>query len=71
MCFTSGEGDTVRCFQCDGGLQQWDPRDDPWIEHTRWFPHCAYVRQVKGVEYVELVQRAIRETAGEVKLRIF
>ena len=56
----------MRCFHCDGGLRRWDPRDDPWIEHTRWFSHCPYVRQVKGLEYVELVQRAIRESVAEV-----
>ena len=26
------------------------------MEHARWFPHCAYVRKVKGEDYIELVR---------------
>lgn len=45
--------DQVRCFYCDGGLRHWEPGDDPWIEHARWFPLCGYVRLVKGDEFVQ------------------
>lgn len=30
--------DDVKCFCCDGGLRCWEPGDDPWIEHAKWFP---------------------------------
>lgn len=46
-------GDQVRCFHCDGGLRHWDPEDDPWVEHARWFPSCAFVRLVKGQEFIQ------------------
>ncbi|GLV43984.1 Death-associated inhibitor of apoptosis 2 [Carabus blaptoides fortunei] len=46
-------GDQVRCFHCDGGLRHWDPEDDPWVEHARWFPGCAFVRLVKGQEFIQ------------------
>jgi len=33
-----GHGDNVKCFFCDGGLRNWEPGDDPWEEHAKWFP---------------------------------
>lgn len=51
--YYSGLGDLVKCFQCDGGLQEWNPSDDPWTEHALWFPHCSFVQMVKGAAFVE------------------
>lgn len=50
--YYEGVGDQVRCFHCDGGLKHWDPHDDPWTEHARWFPNCSFVRLIKGQEFV-------------------
>lgn len=50
--YYEGMGDQVRCFHCDGGLKHWDPHDDPWTEHARWFPNCSFVKLVKGQEFV-------------------
>lgn len=50
-CFV-GVGDQVRCFHCDGGLRHWDPDDDPWTEHARWFPSCSFIKLVKGQEFI-------------------
>lgn len=50
--YYENSGDQVRCFHCDGGLRHWDPQDDPWTEHARWFPSCAYVLMVKGQDFV-------------------
>ncbi|XP_057671931.1 death-associated inhibitor of apoptosis 2 [Diorhabda carinulata] len=50
--YYEGMGDQVRCFHCDGGLRTWDPHDDPWTEHARWFPNCAFVKLVKGQDFV-------------------
>jgi hypothetical protein len=49
----TGMNDQVRCFYCDGGLRHWEPGDDPWIEHARWFSQCGYVRLIKGDEFVQ------------------
>ncbi|XP_071443953.1 death-associated inhibitor of apoptosis 2-like [Hetaerina americana] len=54
--FYTGQSDQVRCFYCDGGLWNWQEEDDPWLEHTRWFPNCAYVLLVKGEAFVEAVK---------------
>lgn len=51
-----GTGDKVYCFFCGGGLFNWDPGDDPWEEHARWFPKCVFLRQCKGDEFVMKVQ---------------
>nr|CAD7455461.1 unnamed protein product [Timema tahoe] len=48
-----GVSDQVRCFHCDGGLSSWDPTDDPFVEHARWFPHCGYITLVRGTQFVK------------------
>ncbi|XP_052809867.1 uncharacterized protein LOC128238227 [Mya arenaria] len=63
--FFTGINDLCRCFTCDGGLQRWDRDDDPWLEHTRWFPHCSYVREMKGQEYIDMVQVAAQRAQLE------
>merc|ERR1712223_477309 len=50
--FYIGLSDQVKCFYCDGGLRNWQPEDDPWTEHARWFSECGFVRLVKGDEFI-------------------
>lgn len=52
-----GFADNVKCFFCDGGLRNWEPEDDPWHEHARWFPRCPYVRMTKGDAFIQDVQQ--------------
>ena len=47
-----GERDRVKCWYCNGGLQNWEQDDNPWEEHAKWFPLCEYVLQQKGPNYV-------------------
>lgn len=54
--FYAGFGDNVKCFYCDGGLRNWEPGDDPWSEHARWFPRCSFVRTVKGDQFIRSTQ---------------
>uniref|UniRef100_A0A9R1SQV8 RING-type E3 ubiquitin transferase n=2 Tax=Cyprinus carpio TaxID=7962 RepID=A0A9R1SQV8_CYPCA len=56
--FYTGHGDNVKCFFCDGGLRNWEPGDDPWQEHAKWFPQCEYLLQSRGREYVSNVQQS-------------
>ena len=51
-----GTNDRVKCFYCNGGLQNWDRYDTPWFEHAKWFPQCEFLLQQKGPEYVESVK---------------
>lgn len=55
--YYAGNGDYCRCYHCGGGLRNWEPGDDPWVEHARWFPNCLFVRQNKGERFVRLVQQ--------------
>ncbi|XP_076444797.1 baculoviral IAP repeat-containing protein 7-B-like [Babylonia areolata] len=60
-----GDGDKVKCFYCDGLLYNWEPEDDPFVEHVRWFPDCQYMKLVKGERFVEEVKSG-RPTQDEV-----
>ncbi|KAK3584079.1 hypothetical protein CHS0354_012546 [Potamilus streckersoni] len=63
--YSLGTADVVRCFACDGGLKNWEPEDDPWIEHARWFSSCDYVLHVKGEEFIQLVGLMDEESDDE------
>ncbi|XP_070190664.1 baculoviral IAP repeat-containing protein 7-B-like [Littorina saxatilis] len=54
--YYTGDGDKVKCFHCDVLLYNWDPEDDPFVEHARWFPDCEYIRLVKGEDFVRDVK---------------
>ncbi|KAI8742840.1 E3 ubiquitin-protein ligase XIAP [Biomphalaria glabrata] len=54
--YYAGYGDCTRCFYCGGGLRNWEDEDDVWVEHARWFPKCAFIRQQMGQVFVETVQ---------------
>ena len=54
--FYTGEGDITRCFCCDLGLAEWDPKDDPWVEHARHNPKCPFLNAQKSHEYIERIQ---------------
>ncbi|XP_019724066.1 baculoviral IAP repeat-containing protein 7 [Hippocampus comes] len=56
--FYTGHGDNVKCFYCDGGLRNWEPGDDPWQEHAKWFPRCEFLIQSRGQEYISNIQDA-------------
>ena len=50
------KGDHVKCFACNGALRDWEPKDDPWEEHARWFSHCNFIVAVKGKNYIKDIQ---------------
>jgi len=50
-----GDRDRVKCWYCNGGLQNWSFNDEPWFEHAKWFPLCEYVIQNKGPVFVDQV----------------
>lgn len=61
--FYVGYGDCVRCFFCGGGLRNWEPGDDAWVEHARWFQKCSFLLQNRGIDFVTLVQSVQNEQA--------
>jgi hypothetical protein len=62
--YYTGENKIVRCFYCDGALRNWESGDDPKVEHARWYPQCAYIRQYIGEDLYEAIQRKNRELKG-------
>ncbi|XP_067853233.1 E3 ubiquitin-protein ligase XIAP-like [Heptranchias perlo] len=54
--YSTGDGDNVKCFHCDGGLRNWEPSDEAWEQHAKWFPGCAFLVQQKGHGFVNDVQ---------------
>lgn len=67
--FYAGEDTIVRCFYCNGALRRWQPNDEPKIEHARWFPHCAYIRQFIGENLYQAIQRKNRELRAQQSLQ--
>ncbi|CAF1387990.1 unnamed protein product [Rotaria sp. Silwood1] len=58
--FYTGKKTIVTCFYCNGSFQSFGPKDNPMIEHARWFPHCAYARQLCGDDLYRRVQESQR-----------
>lgn len=54
--FYTGKSDQTLCYHCGEGLKDWEPQDDPWEEHAKWFPRCYYLLMVKGQEYVNSIR---------------
>ncbi|XP_052222882.1 uncharacterized protein LOC127838882 isoform X1 [Dreissena polymorpha] len=63
--YYTGVDDHCRCFACDGGLRKWEPGDDPWIEHCRWFPACPHAIETKGRDFIDLIQLSADQAADE------
>lgn len=53
--FYSGTGDRTVCYFCGRGLRDWEPGDDPWLEHELWFPGCWHVQLHKGNDFVRAI----------------
>lgn len=67
----AGINDLVRCFNCGGGLTSWDTEDNPWVEHAHWFPKCTFLRQNKGDEFIQIVQKTVKELTEQEKTVCF
>jgi hypothetical protein len=60
--FYTDIGDRVVCFHCGGGLKDWRPYDDPWVEHAKWFRECIYLNIKKGKEFIKNVNSLVSES---------
>ncbi|XP_041461917.1 baculoviral IAP repeat-containing protein 3-like isoform X1 [Lytechinus variegatus] len=55
--YYTGLVDECKCFYCDGGLKNWEPTDEPWTEHAKWFPRCEWLIQQRGQAFITHVQQ--------------
>jgi len=46
--YFTGQGDTVKCFDCHTELCQWLKGDDPIMDHERLSPTCKYVNDTRS-----------------------
>ncbi|XP_017881008.1 death-associated inhibitor of apoptosis 1-like [Ceratina calcarata] len=53
--YYTGQGDQTLCYYCGGGLKDWEPEDDPWEQHAKWFSKCFYLLMVQGQDYVNKI----------------
>lgn len=53
--YYTGTSDIVQCFYCGLKLRNWDPSDDPWVEHARHGKNCPFVINMKGKDYISSV----------------
>jgi hypothetical protein len=65
--YYTGTKTIVTCFYCNGSLQDCGPNDNPMIEHARWFPNCAYAKQLCGDELHRNIQESERAQPGMFK----
>lgn len=49
--FYTNIGDRVTCFSCGIAIGQWEPTDDPWLEHIKYADNCEYLRLMKNVKH--------------------
>lgn len=54
--YSTGEADKVLCFRCGGGMKGWQPEEDPWAEHAKYYPGCSFLLAEKGQEFVSSIQ---------------
>ena len=50
-----GDRDRVKCYYCNGGLQNWEKNDVNSHEHAKWYPLCEYLLRRQGVHFVKSV----------------
>jgi hypothetical protein len=62
--FYTGTKTVVTCFYCSGSLQNWGANDNPMVEHARWFPNCAYIKQLCGPELYRKIQESKQAQQG-------
>jgi len=53
--FFTGRSDRVKCWYCNGGLQNWDYTDSPIEEHAKWYPQCEFILREKGADFVQTI----------------
>ncbi|OWF50500.1 uncharacterized protein LOC110450321 [Mizuhopecten yessoensis] len=62
---SQGHPVSLSCFQCPIRRRMLDKKSDPFREHARWFPTCAYVIHQKGTEFIHSVLQDTRKIQQE------
>lgn len=63
--YYTGKGDRVCCFSCGGGLKDWEENDDPWDQHAMWYGNCAYLKLMKGDQFIQEMAKKREEMCSK------
>lgn len=55
--YYTGVDDCIKCFSCKGVLEDWNITYEIWTEHAFWFPGCQHVKNIKGEEFIDNIQK--------------
>ena len=55
---TLGDGEVVRCYQCNGSVHGWKKNDCPWQQHAIHAPHCPHLALKKDHRYIFMTYKA-------------
>ncbi|XP_021345008.1 baculoviral IAP repeat-containing protein 7-B-like, partial [Mizuhopecten yessoensis] len=65
--FYPGTADIVTCYSCGGSLKEWEPSDNPMVEHAHWFPSCDFLLRTKGEKFI--MQAQLQSQVSSVSTR--
>ena len=68
--FYTGTKSIVTCFYCNGSLQNWGAGDNPMVEHARWFPQCAYAKQLCGADLYRRIRESSKRQQGNERFKL-
>ncbi|KAJ8665672.1 hypothetical protein QAD02_007334 [Eretmocerus hayati] len=51
--FYTGSGDSTTCYHCGLSLNNWEPVDNPWNQHVKWFPGCLFLNLSKERAFID------------------
>ena len=63
--YYTGVDDHVTCFFCGGTLGNWQYNKEPWVEHVKFFPHCAHMKLVAKMAPPKLVEKMAKSNEME------
>ena len=67
--YYTGKSDQTICYYCGCGLKDWEPEDNPWEQHAKWYSKCYYLLMIKGQDYVNKVTgRHISSSSIQVRI---
>ncbi|KAJ1936967.1 hypothetical protein FBU59_004892 [Linderina macrospora] len=62
--------DTASCVFCGYPLAEWEPDDDPVMEHKKRAPECLYFRLETGLESDEEMVQGADEDGEDIKVKV-
>ena len=45
----------MKCWYCNGGLQNWERDDDAWTEYAKWFPISVRIIKISKKHFIDLI----------------